>query len=355
VKSPVDALGFLQHGGVDPIGGGGAHRLQRGGLLGDQRIRRGGDEMGKRRLLDQLAQAERVAHQPDIELRDLQAALRNDMQQAFGFQARDHLADGTQAKPGDLRPERGLAGQAKKLVVLDLDDTLWGGIVGDVGWQGLRLGGHDALGEAYVDFQRHLKALARIARSRVPATRGAIPTGAGLPAPEFLADRELTADLVRRSVPPRSLEVLRTARSPEYLQWRYGPADLHSRRVPAPGGPDRGVGIFHLRRRGAATEAVVCELLVPSDDADTSAAILRAEGFSLALQRIYETASTVDQKTMALQYLEAFKALGASPSTKYILPLELTDLAKHVGGFLDRGLEAGGDVRRREDAEPPAA
>ncbi len=62
----------------------------------------------------------------------------------------------------DLRAAlRGLAGAAKKLVVLDLDDTLWGGIVGDVGWEHLALGGHDALGESYVDFQRHLLALSR--------------------------------------------------------------------------------------------------------------------------------------------------------------------------------------------------
>ena len=53
----------------------------------------------------------------------------------------------------------GLNGMAKKLIVLDLDDTLWGGIVGDVGWENLRLGGHDFLGEAYLDFQRELKAL----------------------------------------------------------------------------------------------------------------------------------------------------------------------------------------------------
>jgi len=54
---------------------------------------------------------------------------------------------------------RALLGQGKKLVLVDLDDTLWGGIVGDVGWQGLRLGGHDALGEAFRDFQSALKAL----------------------------------------------------------------------------------------------------------------------------------------------------------------------------------------------------
>lgn len=56
---------------------------------------------------------------------------------------------------------RGASGLARKLVVVDLDNTLWGGIVGDDGWQALRLGGHDAVGEAYVDFQRSLKALSR--------------------------------------------------------------------------------------------------------------------------------------------------------------------------------------------------
>jgi FkbH-like protein len=54
---------------------------------------------------------------------------------------------------------RALMGQAKKLVVVDLDETMWGGIVGDVGWQELRLGGHDAIGEAFRDFQSALKSL----------------------------------------------------------------------------------------------------------------------------------------------------------------------------------------------------
>jgi len=56
---------------------------------------------------------------------------------------------------------RAMSGQARKLVVLDLDDTLWGGVVGEVGWEGLRLGGHDAEGEAFVDFQRALQDLTR--------------------------------------------------------------------------------------------------------------------------------------------------------------------------------------------------
>lgn len=56
---------------------------------------------------------------------------------------------------------RGVNGRAKKLLVIDLDDTLWGGIVGEVGVEGLVLGGHDRVGEAFLDFQRALKALVR--------------------------------------------------------------------------------------------------------------------------------------------------------------------------------------------------
>ncbi len=76
-------------------------------------------------------------------------------------------------------------------------------------------------------------------------------------------------------------------------------------------------------------------------EGDRQAAILRAEGFALALQKIFETASGVDQKTMALQYLEAFKALGQSPSTKYILPLEVTQLAELFRGYLEGANEPG--------------
>jgi FkbH-like protein len=55
----------------------------------------------------------------------------------------------------------GLTGGARKLLIVDLDDTLWGGIVGEVGWEGLRLGGHDGIGEAFVDFQRAVKHVKR--------------------------------------------------------------------------------------------------------------------------------------------------------------------------------------------------
>ena len=52
-----------------------------------------------------------------------------------------------------------IQGLNKKLLILDLDDTLWGGIVGDVGWKNLRIGGHDHLGEAFRDLQIQIKSL----------------------------------------------------------------------------------------------------------------------------------------------------------------------------------------------------
>ncbi len=63
-------------------------------------------------------------------------------------------------------------------------------------------------------------------------------------------------------------------------------------------------------------------------EGDKQAAILRAEGFALALQKVFEVASTVDAKTMGLQYLDALKALGASPATKIVFPLEFTSLLR---------------------------
>src|ERR671912_2354256 len=57
-------------------------------------------------------------------------------------------------------------------------------------------------------------------------------------------------------------------------------------------------------------------------EGERQAAILRAEGFSEALTRIFGAASGIDEKTMALQYLDALKSLGESPSTKYVIPTE---------------------------------
>jgi regulator of protease activity HflC (stomatin/prohibitin superfamily) len=87
-------------------------------------------------------------------------------------------------------------------------------------------------------------------------------------------------------------------------------------------------------------------------EGERQAAILRAEGFALALKTVFEAAKGVDAKTMGLQYLEALKVLGASPSTKFVLPLEFTGLLRGVSGFADQAFGSDGGNGK---AEAPAS
>ncbi|MCL5681052.1 MAG: SPFH/Band 7/PHB domain protein [Candidatus Thermoplasmatota archaeon] len=63
-------------------------------------------------------------------------------------------------------------------------------------------------------------------------------------------------------------------------------------------------------------------------EGDRQAAVLRAEGYALALTTIFNAASKIDQKTMALQYLDMLKSLGSGTSTKYIIPMEFTEMLR---------------------------
>jgi FkbH-like protein len=54
---------------------------------------------------------------------------------------------------------RGVLGASKKVLVLDLDNTLWGGVVGDLGPGGIRLGQGSGEGEAFLAFQKYAKEL----------------------------------------------------------------------------------------------------------------------------------------------------------------------------------------------------
>lgn len=60
------------------------------------------------------------------------------------------------------------------------------------------------------------------------------------------------------------------------------------------------------------------------------AQVFKAQGFADALKLINQEANGAAQNTMTLQYFEALKALGDSPSTKYIFPLEFTSLVQDV-------------------------
>jgi regulator of protease activity HflC (stomatin/prohibitin superfamily) len=65
-------------------------------------------------------------------------------------------------------------------------------------------------------------------------------------------------------------------------------------------------------------------------EGDKQAAILRAEGFALVLGTIFDAAKGIDSKTMTLQYLDTLKAIGAGPSTKFIIPMEFSALLAGV-------------------------
>ena len=52
---------------------------------------------------------------------------------------------------------KSIFGKNKKGFVLDLDNTLWGGVIGDDGVEGIQIGPEESIGQAYSEFQRYLK------------------------------------------------------------------------------------------------------------------------------------------------------------------------------------------------------
>jgi len=74
------------------------------------------------------------------------------------------------------------------------------------------------------------------------------------------------------------------------------------------------------------------EAEIQEAEGQRQAAILRAQGFADALARIHATASGVDSNTMSLQYMETLRRIGESQATKFILPLELTNLLSNLRG-----------------------
>jgi FkbH-like protein len=116
------------------------------------------------RLNDRLADA---AGQTSVLLLDIaRAAERRGIDAWFDVKRwlQGKMAIAPQAGPlyGDMigRVIAAQRGLSKKCLVLDLDNTLWGGVVGDVGVEGIILGEGNAQGEAHLALQhyaRHLK------------------------------------------------------------------------------------------------------------------------------------------------------------------------------------------------------
>jgi regulator of protease activity HflC (stomatin/prohibitin superfamily) len=74
-------------------------------------------------------------------------------------------------------------------------------------------------------------------------------------------------------------------------------------------------------------------------EGERQARILTAEGYALALEKIFGAAKTIDAKTMSLQYLDALKSLGGSPATKFVFPMEFTQLLKPFIGYAGESMQ----------------
>lgn len=78
-------------------------------------------------------------------------------------------------------------------------------------------------------------------------------------------------------------------------------------------------------------------------EGDRQAQLLRAQGFAKALEAIYSEASKIDANTIMLQYLDTLRTIGASPSTKFVVPMEVTSMMKDLSGiFASRNITDNG-------------
>jgi regulator of protease activity HflC (stomatin/prohibitin superfamily) len=122
---------------------------------------------------------------------------------------------------------------------------------------------------------------------------------------------KVTAVEIREITPPRDiLEAMIRQMSAERTR--------RAMVIEAEGKRDAAVRVADGQKQAAVLEA----------DGQRQAALLRAQGFAGALEQIFRVAREVDSKTMALQYLEALKAIGAGPGTTFVMPVELTNLLR---------------------------
>lgn len=72
-------------------------------------------------------------------------------------------------------------------------------------------------------------------------------------------------------------------------------------------------------------------------EGEQTAQFLKAQGYAQALEAIYKEASKLDDKTMLLQYFEALREIGSSPSTKFVVPMEVTKLMEQFASKMTSG------------------
>ena len=86
---------------------------------------------------------------------------------------------------------KALVGKNKKALNLDLDNTLWGGIIGDDGVENIEIGQETSLGQAYLEFQAYVKELKNLGVLLTVNSKNDIETAVkGFERPDSLLRRE---------------------------------------------------------------------------------------------------------------------------------------------------------------------
>lgn len=146
---------------------------------------------------------------------------------------------------------------------------------------------------------------------------------------------KVTAVEIREIMPPREIQEAMTRQMSAERTRRATILEADGKR-------DAAVRVAEGQKQSAILEA----------EGARQAAILRAEGYAQALNQISTVADRLDSNTMSLQYLEALKALGAAPSTKLVVPAELTNLLRPL---TEHTANVANAARMPEATEAPGA
>jgi regulator of protease activity HflC (stomatin/prohibitin superfamily) len=79
-------------------------------------------------------------------------------------------------------------------------------------------------------------------------------------------------------------------------------------------------------------------------EGERQAQLLLAQGRAAGLEALFQEAKDVDDKTMMLQYLDALRAVGTSPSTKFVLPMEIIGLLGRLTDAMQSNGNANGNT-----------
>jgi regulator of protease activity HflC (stomatin/prohibitin superfamily) len=144
---------------------------------------------------------------------------------------------------------------------------------------------------------------------------------------------KVTAVEIREIIPPKDIQDAMTRQMSAERTRRAVVTEAEGKRqatvTVAQGDKDAAI----LRAEGAKQAAIL------EAEGQRAAQALRAEGFAVALDTIFKIATTIDSKTMTLQYFETLKSLGAGASTKFIFPMEFTNLLKPLIGQAEEAVK----------------